>query len=256
MNGDPRQSGVHDSDSVVRTHFPASVDAGQDEPIFCRPEAFQYFLQQMPVLWSTSGLIRAAIAVSMHALDDVRPQQTLNAIHGLSQRVKAAAASPRPCDLHAALHRVLFEEDGYAGDSDKYYHALNSYLPAVINSRRGLPITLGLLYKAVGEGAGLTIAGVNAPGHFLVRVRLERGWQIVDPFYRGEFLSREQVFDRLDRIAQRLLPRSDELLAAPTHLQWLYRVIGNLRQLFTSEDRRDDLAAMNELLAALRQSQS
>ena len=46
-----------------------------------------------------------------------------------------------------------------------------------------------------------------------------------------------------------------DLLAAPTHLQWLYRLIGNLRQVFTSEGRRDDLAAMNELLSALRQSQ-
>jgi regulator of sirC expression with transglutaminase-like and TPR domain len=227
-----------------------------EEPIFCRMEAYQYFLEQMPALWTTTGLVRAAIAVSMHALDDVRPQRTLDQIQCLSDRVRARADGSRPDDLHLALHQVLFDEEGFAGDSDKYYHALNSYLPAVINSRRGLPITLGLLYKAVGEAAGLTIAGVNAPGHFLVRVRLQQGWQIVDPFYRGELLSRERVFERLDRIAQRLLPRSDELLAAPTHLQWLYRVIGNLRQLFTSEDRRDDLAAMNELLAALRQSQS
>jgi regulator of sirC expression with transglutaminase-like and TPR domain len=256
MNGDPRQIGRHETDSAARSDSSTALDACLNEPIYCRREAFQYFLQQMPILWSTNGLIRAAIAVSMHALDDIHPQYTLDQIHGLSQRVRAAAASSRACDLHAALHGVLFDEEGFAGDSDKYYHALNSYLPAVINSRRGLPITLGLLYKAVGEGAGLTIAGVNAPGHFLVRVRLERGWQIVDPFYRGEFLSRDQVFERLDRIAQRLLPRSDELLAAPTHLQWLYRVIGNLRQLFTSEDRRDDLAAMNELLAALRQSQA
>ena len=89
----------------------------------------------------------------------------------------------------------------------------------------------------------------------MVRVRTETGWQIVDPFYGGETLTRDQVFARLDRIAQRLLPRTDELLAAPTHVQWLYRLIGNLRQVFQSEDRRDDLAAMNELLTALRQSQ-
>jgi regulator of sirC expression with transglutaminase-like and TPR domain len=169
--------------------------------------------------------------------------------------VCAAATGKRPSNLHAALHQVLFLEEGFAGDTDRYYHALNSYLPAVLNTRCGLPITLGLLYKAVGEGAGLTIAGVNAPGHFLVRVRTESGWQIVDPFYDGELLSRDQVFDRLDRIAQRLLPRSDELLAAPTHLAWLYRLIGNLRHLFNAEGRLDDLRAMNELVDVLRQSQ-
>lgn len=227
-----------------------------NEPVYCRPEAFQYFVEQMPVLWSSQGLLRAAIAVSMHALDDAVPARVEQQIVAMSQRVREAATGPAPSAIRAALHQVLFDELGFSGDSDKYYHALNSYVGAVINSRRGLPITLSLIYKMVGEGAGLFVAGVNAPGHFMVRVRTETGWQIVDPFYDGELLSRDQVFDRLDRIAQRLLPRTDELLASPTHLQWLYRLIGNLRQLFTSEGRRDDLAAMNELLQALRQSQS
>lgn len=226
-----------------------------NEPVFCRAEAFQYFVDQMPVLWTSQGLLRAAIAVSMHALDDLEPARIEEKIGQLSERVRQVADGPEPSAIRMALHQVLFDDLEYGGDSDKYYHALNSYVPAVLNSRRGLPITLSLIYKMVGEGAGLKIAGVNAPGHFMVRVRTETGWQIVDPFYAGEILTRDQVFDRLDRIAQRLLPRTDELLASPSHLQWLYRLIGNLRQVFTSEGRRDDLAAMNELLAALRQSQ-
>ncbi len=225
------------------------------EPIYCRPEAYQFFAEQMPVLWSTQGLVRAAIAVSMHALDDADPDRTEFQLQSLSDRVRAAADSSRLAALQGALHQVLFVEEGFAGDTQRYYHALNSYLPAVLNARTGLPITLGLLYKAVGEGAGLTVAGVNAPGHFLVRVRTETGWQIVDPFYHGELMTRDQVFERLDLIAQRSLPRNDKLLAAPTHLQWLFRLIGNLRQLFQAEGRLDDLRAMNELVDVLRKSQ-
>jgi regulator of sirC expression with transglutaminase-like and TPR domain len=225
------------------------------EPVYCRPEAYQYFLEQMPVLWTSQGLLRAAIAVSMHALDDACPAQIESRIHQLSGRAVSLADGPEPSAVRAAVHQVLFEDLDFGGESDNYYRALNSYVGAVLNSRRGLPITLSLIYKMVGEGAGLRIAGVNAPGHFMVRVRTETGWQIVDPFYGGEILTRDQVFARLDRIAQRLLPRTDELLAAPTHVQWLYRLIGNLRQVFQSEDGRDDLAAMNELLTALRQSQ-
>ncbi len=225
------------------------------EPVYCRAEAYQYFVEQMPMLWSSQGLLRAAIAVSMHALDDAVPARIEDEISRTTARVREVADGSEPSDIRAALHQVLFNELEFDGESDNYYHALNSYVGAVLKSRRGLPITLSLVYKLVGEGAGLRIAGVNAPGHFMVRVRTETGWQIVDPFYGGELLSRDQVFDRLDRFAQRLVPRPDELLAAPTHLQWLERLIGNLRQVFTSEGRRDDLAAMNELLAALRQSQ-
>ena len=232
-----------------------SVPATLPEPIYCRPAAFYYFADQLSELWTTEGLLRGAIAVSMHALDDVSPERVEQQLRSLSERVRALAASDQPSALQAALHQVLFVEEGFGGNSDKYYHALNSYVPAVVNTRRGLPILLSLVYKVVAEWAGLSVAGVNAPGHFMVRVRTETGWQIVDPFYGGEILTRDEVFERLDRVAQRLLPQSDELLAAPTHMQWLYRIIGNLRQLFLTEGRNDDLAAMNELLFALRQTQ-
>jgi hypothetical protein len=57
-------------------------------------------------------------------------------------------------------------------------------------------------------------------------------------------------------VLQRKLPRRGEYLATATHQQWLARILGNLRQLFTTEGRRDDLAAMNELAAALDASAS
>src|SRR5688500_7709141 len=142
-----------------------------NEPVYCRPEAFQYFVEQLPGLRHSRGLLRAAIAVSMHAVDDVVPARVGPQIHDVASAVRGAADGPEPTSIRIALHQLLFDEMGYSGDSDKYYHALNSYIGAVINSRRGLPITLSLLYKMVGEGAGLQVAGINAPGHFLVRVR-------------------------------------------------------------------------------------
>ena len=224
------------------------------EPIYCRPEAYQLFLASLPDLWSTAGLLRAAVAVSLHALDDVNPSAVEDRLRGMSERVRQRAPSGRLAALHANLHSVLFEEEGFTGNLDQYYNALNSYVPAVLNTKRGLPIALALIYKVVGDWAGLTITGINAPGHFLVRVHCDQSWMVVDPFYGGQVLNREETFDRLDRVANRKLPRNDELLATPTHEQWIARLLGNLRQLFATEGRRDDLAAMTELSNALRDS--
>ena len=149
------------------------------------------------------------------------------------------------------MHAVLFEEEGFAGNMERYYNALNSYLPAVLNTRHGLPVLMSLVYKLVGEGAGLTVEGINAPGHFMVRVLCDNAWMIVDPFFGGQVLTRDEAFDRLDRVTGTPLPRRDELLATATHPRWLARILGNLRQLFATEGRRDDLAAMTELVAAL-----
>ena len=224
------------------------------EPIYCCPEAYRLFLASLPDLWSTAGLLRAAVAVSLHALDDVDPSAVENRLRGLSERVRQRAPSGRMAALHANLHAVLFEEEGFSGNLDPYYNALNSYVPAVLNTKRGLPIALALIYKVVGDGAGLTITGINAPGHFLVRVHCDSSWMIVDPFFGGQMLNREETFGRLDRVAGCKLPRNDELLATATHEQWIARLLGNLRQLFTTEGRRDDLAAMTELSSALRDS--
>lgn len=149
------------------------------------------------------------------------------------------------------MHSVLFDEEGFAGNLERYYNALNSYVPAVLNSRRGLPILLSLIYKVVGEWAGLRVEGINAPGHFMVRVHCDNAWMIVDPFFGGQVLSRREAFDRIDRVAGRKLPRTNQMLATATHEQWLIRILGNLRQLFSTEGRVEDLAAMTEMLSTL-----
>lgn len=220
-------------------------------PTICQPEALELFRQQLPVLHTTAGLMRAAIAVSLHALDDVDVRRIEQRIEVLSLRVLERCRSKRPAAILANLHAVLFEEEGYVGDMPRYYNALNSYLPAVLNTRHGIPVLLSLVYKLVGEGAGLTIEGINAPGHFLVRVQYDGHWMIVDPFFRGQVLSRDEAFDRLDFVIQKKLPRTGTLLATATHAQWIARILGNLRQLFATEGRHEDLAAMTELSQTL-----
>jgi regulator of sirC expression with transglutaminase-like and TPR domain len=232
-----------------------SLTTTSTAPAYCLPEAYDLFTKHLPNLWTTEGLLGAAIAVNMHAFSDIVPDDIVARLQGYSRRVRALSRSDQPSDVREALHRVLFDDAGFEGDTETYYSALNSYLSTVLSSRRGLPITLSLIYKVVGEWSGLTVAGINARGHFLTRVRLENGWQIVDPFFKGELLTREQAYDRLDEMAQRPLPRTEDALASPTHAQWIFRLIGNLRQLFLSEGRRHDLAAMTELQEALKQAE-
>lgn len=219
----------------------------------CRPEALEYFVKQLPELHTTEGLLRAAIGISMHALDDVDPERVEQRLRILSLRVRERSPSQRDAAVLANMHAVLFDEEGFLGNMERYYNALNSYVPAVINTRRGLPIVLSLIYKVVGEWAGLKVEGINAPGHFMVRVHCDNAWMIVDPFFGGRVLRRDEAFDRIDCIAKRSVPRTDEMLSTPSHEQWLIRILGNLRQLFATDGRLEDLAAMNEMASVLVQ---
>ena len=228
-----------------------SIQATIAKPQYCRREAWDYFVKQLPKLNTTEGLLRAAIGVSLHALDDLDPAIPERRLRMLSECVVERSPSRHVSALQANLHGVLFDEDGFLGNLENYYNALNSYLPAVLNTRRGLPVSLALIYKVVGEWSGLSVEGINAPGHFLTRVWDGATWMIVDPFFRGQLLTEEQAFQRIEKVVGRTWPRDEVFLAPATHSQWIARLLGNLRQLFANENRHDDLAAMTELALAL-----
>jgi regulator of sirC expression with transglutaminase-like and TPR domain len=221
-------------------------------PRYCRPAAYELFVQQMVTLEETDSLLRAAVAVSMHELDDVDPTHFENTLCEIADEIKRRAPSGSPHAIIAQLHEVLFEEWGFTGHTSDYYAPDNSYLPRVLQTRRGIPVTLSLIYKAVAQRVGLIARGINAPVHFLAAVEVDHSWMIVDAFESGRVLTREEVFQRLDQLAGAMVERSDALLATASHSQWLARIIRNLEQIFDDAGRQADVLAMRELLALVK----
>jgi regulator of sirC expression with transglutaminase-like and TPR domain len=220
-------------------------------PVACRLPAYQLFAEQLPIIETTDGLLNAAIAISMHALDDVEPAAVDEELQNLVHRVSSRVSHPSTEATLAHLHDVLFDEEGFQGNSEDYYNPLNSYLSAVLELKRGIPISLSLIYKVVGERMGLDIEGVNAPGHFVCRVKSDQGWMIVDPYVGGGVLTAEEAFQRMEQVTGRAVPRIPQYLAPATHAQWLSRMLVNLQHIFAMNERRSDLAAMSELQSLL-----
>lgn len=217
-------------------------------PQACRLEAFEYVRRQLPHLNSTNGLVRGVFGVALHALDDAKVENIEAELDSLAAAVNVRGTTTQPTALVTRLHQVLFEDRGFGGPpKDKYYNPLNSYLPAVFNLRYGLPITLGLVYKAVAERIGLEVEGIFLPGHFLVRVRDGQGWLIVDPFHRGRVLSPQEAWEMIGGSFA-----SHDLLPIGSNKQWLIRVITNLVQVFEAMRSEVDLHAMRELLALVQ----
>ncbi len=242
--------------SISRKAIKASCKAPgmKLEPTACRPAAFHYFAEHLPTIDTTDGLLHAAIGISMHALDDVNPADVDDCLLAMATRVRSRVRSNQVKAVLAHLHQVLFQEEGFAGAQSTFYRPLNSYLPAVIESKRGIPVTLGLLYKVVADRAGLHVEGVNAPGHFLVRVRGQDDWMLVDPYFGGTPLSREEAFERIGRVTGKKVPHTRHYLQPATHTQWISRILTNLQHVLANENRQHDLAAMNELHALLDES--
>ncbi|HLJ97194.1 MAG TPA: transglutaminase-like domain-containing protein [Gemmataceae bacterium] len=87
------------------------------------------------------------------------------------------------------LCRYLFHEMGFRGNIQDYYDPRNSYLNEVLDRRTGLPITLSLVAMAVGQRAGLQIAGIGLPGHFVAMAKADGQEVLFDPFHGGRQLT-------------------------------------------------------------------
>lgn len=91
-------------------------------------------------------------------------------------------------DQVAAISGVLFDKHGYSGDSENYDDLANANLMDVIDRKRGLPVALAILFIHVGRAVGWDVAGLNFPGHFLLRLQVGGDRVVVDPFSQGQAL--------------------------------------------------------------------
>ena len=163
---------------------------------FEAPTALQYFAALVAEDAGFS-LLEAAVAVAHAEYPQIDPQAVLQQMDLLADRLRRRL----PADAGALqklrlLNQYFFQELGFAGNVNNYYDPRNSYLPSVLETRRGIPITLALLYVELATQVGLTASGVSFPGHFLVKVHMPRGEVVIDPF-NGQSLSREDLDERL-----------------------------------------------------------
>jgi regulator of sirC expression with transglutaminase-like and TPR domain len=121
-------------------------------------------------------------------------EAVFNAANAAGIEVDTAA----PEDLATVLSGVLTNEFHYTGDEDTYDDLDNANLMRVIERRKGLPVTLGILYLAAARAQGWGAAGLNFPGHFLIRLESRDGRRaIFDPFHGGRIMEAPQLRELL-----------------------------------------------------------
>ena len=120
-----------------------------------RPEAFKLLERQVETIKSSDALLSGAIAIAIHQMPEVNPLKVDRQLQSYVDAVRKRVRGPQTQAILAHLHDVLFEEGGLCGNTEDYYNPSNSYLPAVLATKRGLPITLSLIYKIVAERLGL-----------------------------------------------------------------------------------------------------
>lgn len=227
---------------------------------FEAPTALEYFAA-LVAEDSSFSLLEAAVSIAQDDYPQLDPLSVLAEIDGLADRLKRRI----PADAVALqklrfLNRYFFQELGFSGNVNDYYDPRNSYLHQVLASRRGIPISLAMLYIEFAAQIGLDARGVSFPGHFLVKLRLHTGSQqgevVIDPF-TGHSLSREELDERLQpyRRQQGLegdyeVPLGLFLQAAPAR-DVVARMLRNLKEIHRAAQDWPRLLAVQQRLVIL-----
>jgi regulator of sirC expression with transglutaminase-like and TPR domain len=171
----------------------------------------------------------AALLIAQEEYPDLEPLRYVARLDRLGAALRERLADESVPERQVAiLNALLFGEEGFRGNTAHYYDPRNSYLNDVLDRRLGIPITLSVVYVAVGRCAGLPLVGVGLPAHFVVGFEAPTGL-VVDPFNCGRVLSLDDCQELLRQAFGSSMTLESSHLAPTSPRHILARLITNLK---------------------------
>lgn len=206
-------------------------------------------------------LLEAAASLAQDEYPELDIQQVLGEVDQLLERVKRRVPSDAPAlQRLRALNQLFYRDLGFGGNLNNYYDPENSYLSVVLRNRRGIPISLAVLWLELALGLGLNASGVAFPGHFMLKVSLPTGQVVMDPL-TGQSLSREDLSERLEPFRRRGFQHDDFDAPIGLYLQpapardIIARMLRNLKEVHrTQEDWARLIPVLDRLITLLPQA--
>ncbi|MDQ7818081.1 MAG: transglutaminase-like domain-containing protein [Melioribacteraceae bacterium] len=143
------------------------------------------------------------------------------------------------------LANFLFQEKGIKGAKENYYNPFHSNPIYAIKEKKGLPITLALIYILVGGRLGYEIKGCNFPGHFLAKFQSDNDIILVDCFNGGKFFYENDLEFSIPESKETISRVIREDASAFTIIR---RVLNNLIGAYSFINDNENHKFFNELL--------
>lgn len=203
------------------------------------------------------NLLEAAASIAQDEFPALDVQAVLAEVDGLAQRLRDRLP-PDATARHKLqmLTRYFHQELGFAGNVNNYYESGNSFVHHVLATRRGIPISLAVIFIEIAGQLGLRAQGLAFPGHFLIKLQMGNGELVLDPF-TCESVSRNKLDEFLQSFRQGAglvgevdLP-VDLFLQPASSREILARMLRNLKEIYRANEDWPRLLAVQERLVLL-----
>lgn len=132
------------------------------------------------------------------------------------------------------LNHIFFTKYGFGGNTTNYHAPQNSYINCVIESKKGNPLALSILYLLVTQALHLPIYGVNLPEHFILTyLEVREGEEgntgkilfYINPFSKGSVFGKNDI----DQFVKKLnLEPQNSYYKPCTNRDMILRMLRNL----------------------------
>jgi regulator of sirC expression with transglutaminase-like and TPR domain len=202
------------------------------------------------------ALFEAAVCLGQDEYPELDVQSVLSEVDQLLARVRRRIpADAMPLQKLRIFNEFFYGDLKFGGNVNDFYDPDNSFINVLLRTRRGIPISLAVLWLELAQGLGLSVRGVGFPGHFMVKANFTIGQVVMDPVH-GRSLSREELEERLEPYRQRGLGDALEAplslyLQAATPREILARMLRNLKEVYKAQRDWARLLAVQERLIVL-----
>lgn len=196
---------------------------------------------------TTFPLDRAALTLGLEDYPGLDIADYLGRLDTFAARAEVLLGRDRsPINVIESINEVLFIQEGLHGNKEDYYNPKNSYLNEVLDKKKGIPITLSIIYIEVAHRIGFPIEGVGIPGHFIAKHVLEDREILIDAFNQGKILTLKDCQELLDPMYGGSVSISPSLLQAMGKKAIITRMLYNLKGIYYQKEAYDKALAIVE----------
>lgn len=202
-------------------------------------DAFQLDTQFMRLVRRESDvdLVMAALEIARDGQTELQFEPTLRrlrkSVARLTHPVTQAGSEMEELKL---LVRHMTEELNLRGDEDCFSEPESSYLNRVLETGRGIPISLSVIYLSVANNLGIPLEPIAAPAHFLTRLPTDSGHLYVDAFDQGRIMLESECIAWLHDLTELPVAEIRRSLKPVDERTIIIRMLNNLKAVFGSQD--------------------
>ena len=183
--------------------------------------------------------------ISRFIENDLTNEMILLELDQLASKCREHIEKSPKLKTEEALIEYLGQLCRFRGNDKNYYAVGNSSIHCLLKTKKGLPITLSILYVLIGRRVGINISGVALPGHFIAGIDNEDETVYLDPYNRGKIMTREECKSLVRRSGY---PFSSDMLDTVSSKAIFFRILNNLKFVFQREGKEEEEQAVDTMI--------